>query len=210
MTAGYYSQVRPEVVELVPDDARRILDVGCGDGAVGSAVRGPGRTVMGIESAPEVAQRAATRLDAVHRVDLDDVASLRVTLEEVQPVDCVVAADVLEHLVDPWTTLAMLAAAVRPGGTVVLSVPNVRVISTIVPLVVFGRFEYADHGVRDRTHLRFFTRHSILELVESAGLQVVSVRRGPTPWRRGWRARVGALLGDLGNEQFLVVARCAP
>lgn len=207
MTGDYHSQPRPEVVALVPDAAARILDVGCGDGTVGAALRRPDRRVHGIEGLASAAAVAADRLDGVDHLDLNDADGLQAVLDRAGPFDCIIVADVLEHLVDPWSALDTLVAALEPEGTVVLSLPNLRVLSTTLPLVLQGRFDYVDRGVRDRTHLRFFTRASIIELVEGAGLLIVSLERAPAPWRRGVRAIVGRLLGDLGNEQFLVLAR---
>lgn len=207
VTAGYYSRQRPEVVALVPAEASRILDVGCGDGAVGAALRREGRTVIGMERVAPAVETASRRLDHVEHVDLDDGEALRAAMDRTGPIDCLIVADVLEHLTDPWSALDVLVDGLEPGGIVVLSLPNLRVISTTLPLVVHGRFRYADHGVRDRTHLRFFTRESIIELVCGAGLVILSLDRAPTPWRSGWRAFLARFLKDFGNEQFLVSAR---
>lgn len=204
---NYFSHDRPEVVELVPAGASIVLDVGCGAGAVGAAIKRGGRKVVGIEQHPAASAQAAKVLDAVNPVDLNDSVALRAFVAEYEDqFDCVVAADVLEHLYDPWHVLSELVRTLRDGGSVVISLPNVRVLSVLVPLVFRGRFEYRDRGVLDRTHLRFFTRASAQRMVEDAGLRLVTVDRADTPWRRGWKAWLGGLVGDLGNEQFLLVA----
>lgn len=205
-SSGYFEQTRPDVVGLVPATAMSILDVGCGAGAVGAQLRTAGRRITGLEFDEVSAATAGQRLDAAFRMNLNDLDALRefARAHEVA-FDCVIAADVLEHLVDPWSVLAVLMTMLHPGGTVVVSLPNIRVLSVVGPLLLRGQFRYRDRGVLDRTHLRFFTREGALELVTGAGATVRSIDRAPAPWRTGWKARVGRAVGDLGNEQFLLV-----
>src|SRR6185436_7844996 len=84
--------------------------------------------------------------------------------------DCIVCADVLEHLRDPERALRLLLRYLAPDGLLVASIPNVRHASVLLPLLVEGRFRYQDEGILDRTHLRFFTLHEIVELLTRAGL----------------------------------------
>lgn len=207
MDEGYFSQTRPELVTRVPLRARRVLDVGCGAGRFGAQLQARGQQVVGIEADGSVARLAADALDEVLVMDLDDSDSVDSFAEEYEEAfGCLVAADVLEHLRDPWSVLKRLVDTVEPGGTVVVSVPNVRLIWVIAPLVLRGRFQYAPHGVLDQTHLRFFTRSSAEQLVEGVGLTIDAVDRAPTPWRTGAKAWIGRLIGDFGNEQFLITA----
>jgi 2-polyprenyl-3-methyl-5-hydroxy-6-metoxy-1,4-benzoquinol methylase len=205
---GYFDRDRPEVAALVPAGSGQVLDVGCGAGGLGRRLLLEGRasTVHGIEQHPEAVARAATVLDEVVDLDLESEVLAKVLRERGATYDVVVVADVLEHLRDPWRVLEDLVSVLRPGGLVVASIPNVRVASVMVPLVVRGRFDYRDRGVLDRTHLRFFTRSSARALLEGAGLAVDSIERSEAWWRTGWKARAGRLLGDLGTEQFLVRA----
>lgn len=173
MSEDYYSHSRPEVRALVPRTARVIVDVGCGAGAVGAALKEdiPGAEVRGIEQHLEAAAEAARRLD--------DVAVL--SAEGGMPAswpapDCVIFADVLEHLVDPWTTFRRWCAGLRPGAVVVVSLPNVGHHSVTIPLWK-GRWDYGKEGLLDRTHLRFFTRQTSLDLFQESGLQVEHMQR---------------------------------
>jgi 2-polyprenyl-3-methyl-5-hydroxy-6-metoxy-1,4-benzoquinol methylase len=183
--AHAYENPRPEVQRLVPLSARRILDVGCASGALGSALKArQGAEVVGIELERDYAQDAAGRLDRVIVADLDDVdpASL-----ELGQIDCLVAADVLEHLRDPWLALSKLTAVLGAGGTAVISVPNVRYWETLVQLALRGTWPLRDDGIFDRSHLRWFTRSDALALAEQAGLETTSVcpiyRLRPHDWR---------------------------
>ena len=171
---GAYSGDRPEVRALVPQWARRVLDVGCSTGAVGAALaRERGVEVVGIESDPAFAAEARTRLAGVVEGDAEDVLAEGADLGRF---DCVVAADVLEHLRDPWTALARSVELLEPGGAVVVSLPNVRFFETFWQLGVRGRWPRRAEGIFDRTHLRWFTLRDARELLEGAGLEVTEVR----------------------------------
>jgi hypothetical protein len=118
--------------------------------------------------------------------DIED-AACRDELAALAPFDVVLLGDVLEHLRDPWATLRALTAL---GGRIVLSVPNVAH-WTGRRALLRGRFPYAEHGLFDRTHLRFFTLASARALAEGAGLRIVAERFAPAPLPL--QARVPAL-----------------
>jgi methionine biosynthesis protein MetW len=170
--ADAYENPRPELQRHVPAGARRVLDLGCASGALGAALRARGAYVVGVESDPGYAARARERLDEVVEADLEtlDPAPLG-------RFDALVAGDVLEHLNDPWAVLRRFATVVEPGGTVVVSLPNVRHWETVWAIAVQGRFPRRNEGVFDRTHLRWFTLHDAWSLVDEAGLRVEGVER---------------------------------
>lgn len=212
MEASYYGCDRPEVRELVPSFVMRILDVGCGWGRVGAALKAavPGREVTGVELVADVAQVARQYLDRVIVGDIEEVVD---DLPR-RYFDCVILADVLEHLRDPWRTVRRLSEALRPGAVFVASVPNVAHWS-VVRALVEGDWQYEDEGLLDRTHLRFFTKKTATELFEQAGWRVLGVRAlkkqegGSLPpalieelERVGCRAR--RLLEEAYDYQYLV------
>src|SRR5262249_40065500 len=124
--------------------------------------------------------------------------------------DCIVFADILEHLVDPWGTLASYCRFLSPEGVVVASIPNVRNIALLYDVMVRGRWQYADSGYLDRTHLRFFTGAEISELFAGAGLalQRIDVNRDRYSWvQRILIAIPTLLIPDLAVCQFKIVAR---
>ena len=170
--ADAYENPRAELQRHVPAGARRVLDLGCASGALGAALKARGAAVVGIERDPVYAGLARERLDEVVEADLEtlDPAPLGTF-------DVLVAADVLEHLANPWTVLRRFAAIVEPGGTVVVSVPNVRHWESVFAIAVQGRFPRRNEGVFDRTHLRWFTLHDAWSLVDQAGLDVEEVER---------------------------------
>lgn len=205
----YYKSARQDLLSLVPLEAQRVLDVGCGAGRLGEALKRRGNSeVIGIELNQEAAHIAATVLDQVICAPLETVV-----LEELgPPYDCIVFADILEHLVDPWATLRRFTALLTPEGRIVASLPNV-VYWSIIAGLLRGQWEYQDRGLLDRTHLRFFTRRSITELFTQADLVIER-------WERNYRlceadrryARLARWLArgplrDLLTFQYLVVAR---
>jgi 2-polyprenyl-3-methyl-5-hydroxy-6-metoxy-1,4-benzoquinol methylase len=151
-TVGSYTGVRDDVTALVPATAKRVLDVGCSDGSLGAGLRAEGMEVWGIEYDPAFAATAAERLDRV----LEGDAAARLA-EITESFDAVICADVLEHLVDPWGVLRRIEALLAPGGTCIVSLPNVRFYTTFLELGIRGRWPRRDRGVHDRTHLRWFT-----------------------------------------------------
>jgi trans-aconitate methyltransferase len=170
---SYYTHRRPEVVRLIPEQVRQVVDVGCGAGALGASIKRalPAAQVRGVEIVPSQAEEAKGVLDDAIAAD----AAAPLPAGWPAP-DCLVFADVLEHLVDPWGTLAVWRARCAPNAWAVMSIPNVSHTS-IVSALQRGRFEYANEGLLDRTHLRFFTRVSACMMVEEAGFEIVRLER---------------------------------
>lgn len=213
---GYYNHARPEVMALVPDTARRILDVGCGTGALGAALKARQECyVEGIEPDEHAAKMADTNLD---RVFMGHVELWGAGHRESPPsFDCIVCADVLEHLRDPETVLRHLREVLTPDGTLAVSVPNARHWSVLEGLVN-GDFSYTDAGLLDRDHLRMFTRRELQKLLWRAGFAQVSltaithspnapqghlVRAG----RFCFRARDAQEAAEFHHYQYLAVAK---
>jgi precorrin-6B methylase 2 len=184
---AYFDRVNPDLLRVMPPDARVVLEVGCGTGALAEAYRriNPRVEYLAIEKNPEAGQ-AALSVGRVDRLFVGDVESLDLSaldLCDTSPgVDCLVFGDVLEHLVDPWTILARLARSVSDGGQIVACVPNTQHYSVIVALMR-GAWDYQDEGLLDRTHLRFFTLSGIQDLFIKAGLQVFEIQ--PRWWPSG-------------------------
>lgn len=151
---------------------KRVLDVGCATGYLGEVLKRRGCEVVGVEIDPTSAAKAAEVLDDVLVADLE-----RVDLAQAfgpASFDVVVFGDVLEHLRDPLTLLRSSVGLLRPGGSVVVSVPNVAHGAVRLALLQ-GRWQYLDRGLLDRTHVTFFTRTSLLRLMADAGLAVVDM-----------------------------------
>jgi 2-polyprenyl-3-methyl-5-hydroxy-6-metoxy-1,4-benzoquinol methylase len=142
-----------------------VLDVGCGFATTSQEIQKRGNRVTGIESSAEAVAVARKRIGAVIEADLQQVDALTS-----RTFDVIIFADVLEHLSWPIGILRKYTELLKKDGTVIVSLPNVGLWSVRLGLL-FGRFPYAGTGVLDRTHLRFFTRSTAIEMLRAAGLE---------------------------------------
>ncbi len=217
MSWDYHDDPRPDVQAVVPATAQHVLDVGCAAGALGAALKARGVAyVAGIEGHPAAASRARERIDFVVEGDVLTVPLPFAPGE----FDLIVLADVLEHLPRPEAALDRLLPFLGESGRVVVSVPNMRFYLVLLRLLL-DRWSYTDAGIRDRTHLRIFTRRSLLALLESCRLVPEHVSRNYRLFEDQTHiGRVGALLtriarasvapllfADLMAYQYVVVAR---
>lgn len=175
MRSGYHDLKRPEILALIPKDANQILDLGCGSGALGKTVkdRQPCH-VTGIELDKDAAHEATKHLDIVFK---DNLNRYDPTLSP-KKYDCIILADILEHLVQPWQVLAKFAKVLDGKGTIVASIPNVAH-PWIVDRLKKGLFRYEQAGILDITHLRFFTKTTIGQMFYRAGLKIKKITPYP-------------------------------
>ncbi|MGB2809079.1 MAG: class I SAM-dependent methyltransferase [Sedimentisphaerales bacterium] len=168
-TYPYVEWLRNDVVSAVPSDAECVLSVGCGTGFTEAELVKRSIRVIGIEinhSAARIArQRGLTVLEGdVSEIDVDVAGELY---------DCLIYADILEHLPDPVAVLKRHVKCLKPNGIVYVSIPNFRHYSVFWQLFVRGHVNYVDAGILDCTHLRMTTRKMVLEWFEQAGLNLV-------------------------------------
>lgn len=200
-TLAYFRTPRREMLEFVPAGVKAVLEIGCGTGAFGALVKQQRDCrYVGVELVEQQARQARNCLDEVVVANIEQ-SKLTFPLRSF---DCLVCNDVLEHLVDPWTALQELTRFLRPGGFVVLSLPNVRFSEVVKDLVVRKKWEYKEQGVLDRTHLRFFTELSVRSLCETAGLTVLKLK-GINAITYAWRLRLLnlMLMGALNDMRFM-------
>ena len=226
---GYFDNVNRDLLARADITARTVLELGCGTGALGAALklRAPLARVVGLERDPGAAGAARLALDAVVEGDVE-APETRDALDRALagvPVDLLLIGDVLEHLRDPWAVLAGLRARMRPGGAAAVCLPNAAHWS-LLRRQLAGDWTYADAGLLDRTHLRFFTRDSAAAMFAGAGFAVETVaprfsRADRTP---GAAATVAALAGaarelgldadrtrtEAGPLQWLFTLRAGP
>jgi 2-polyprenyl-3-methyl-5-hydroxy-6-metoxy-1,4-benzoquinol methylase len=159
---------------------RTVLDVGCGVGLNGAAIKRTGARVTGLEIVPKSVERARKVLDEVISADITSDAAVREVLDTHPPrrFDLIVFADVLEHMVDPRAVLARFLPYLEEDGQILVSLPNVAAWTVRLGLLA-GNFDYQQSGILDDTHLRFFTRKSAARLCESAGLEVLAIEQNP-------------------------------
>jgi 2-polyprenyl-3-methyl-5-hydroxy-6-metoxy-1,4-benzoquinol methylase len=179
---------RPEVEPFIPRTATTALDVGCGRGGFGTTLRaalGPDARIVGVEPVASQAEHARSR-------GFDEVVCDYFPPREsaLGSFDLVCFNDVLEHLVDPWQVLEETRSWLTPGGHVLAAIPNIQYWPAVINLFN-GHWEYTESGLMDRTHLRFFTRESVLGMFDRAGYDVVSCQGANSVWGMEWKPSGG-------------------
>jgi O-antigen biosynthesis protein len=178
----YVEHLNEGLLKLLEGEPRRVLDLGCATGVFGAAIkkRHPGAFVAGVEANEAAAARAATRLDELVRARLEEL-----DFERAPPAGGgfthAVAADILEHLVDPWRFLLRLKAALAPRAFLLASIPNVRNLGLVSRLLQGGRWEYTERGLLDVTHLRFFAYDDMRAMFTDTGyvVEAMSINLSP-------------------------------
>lgn len=169
---NYYNNINLDLYKEIPLGLGRVLELGCGAGALGAKYKSenPGSYWCGIEIIKEQATAANKEID---RVICCDIEAIFPNFEEA-PFDALVIGDVLEHLKDPWLTLQKLIELIKPNGQVAICIPNVGHWSVVANLLA-GNFTYSDSGILDRTHLRFFTGKSMIDLLSQANIEIIKI-----------------------------------
>ena len=168
-----HALLRERVLAMPP--GLRLLDLGAAGGHLGRAVRARCAYLAGVEpdaSLPASCREGYDEWRAAEALSAGDWDA---------PFDAVICADVLEHLPRPEDLLARIRSWLRPGGTLLVSVPNVANV-TVRAALLLGRFPYAERGILDRTHLRFYTRRTARRLVEDGGFRVHRVAATAMPY----------------------------
>ncbi|MCM2315320.1 MAG: class I SAM-dependent methyltransferase [Thermoanaerobaculia bacterium] len=188
------AQDRSDLCALIPPGRESVLDLGCGEGVLGSQVKSSrGARVVGIELEPAAASVAATRLDRVVAGNAEDaLLSLGETF------DCILAGDFLEHLFDPWQFLINLKAVARPGCKLIIAIPNAGH-GAIAADLLAGRFDYLYFGLTCVGHLRFFTQHALRSLMDMTGWRIESIEPAHEI-RTSGAERLAAELRSIGRE----------
>jgi SAM-dependent methyltransferase len=166
-----HDNVNHDLLGLVPKGVERVVEVGCSSGAMGAAFlsANPDCEYIGIEVVPEYAERARERVSEVVVANIEQMEDR--SFEILFPTDCWIFGDVLEHLYDPWKALRRLRSSLSEDGCVVACIPNAQH-WTVQGKLNIGDFRYEDAGLLDRTHIRWFTRKTIIELFSSSGYEI--------------------------------------
>lgn len=206
---NYYQNIRGEMLSFIPVDVTRVLEIGCGEGTFSKAIKDAFKTEnWGIE--PEKGAAAIAK-EKLYRVIVGSAENSIPKLPD-NYFDLVVCNDVLEHLVDPWGVLADIKKKLKKNGFILSPIPNVRNFHIVNALVFGGDWAYTESGILDRTHLRFFTSKSIIDMYESLGYSITShVGINPMP-NKPLKYKAASLLNikdhtDMQYEQFATLAK---
>jgi 2-polyprenyl-3-methyl-5-hydroxy-6-metoxy-1,4-benzoquinol methylase len=193
----YYSAPRTDLIDLIPDSARTILDVGCAFGYFGKALKAERAChITGVELNSVMAKHAAKIYDKVYNCPVEKVCFN-------QPFDVIICGDVIEHLHNPDFVLKQLAQSLTPGGVLIGSVPNTGHWSIVMDLAQ-GRFEMIPVGLLCMSHIRFFTETELRALLAKNGLKIdVLDRDSPPPTPNGERFISTLISAGMGDEVSL-------
>ena len=202
----YYSHERSDLLDLLPANMKleKVLDVGCGSGATGQYLKNylQAKEVAGIEMNADMAKQAKTILD---RVIVGDIQQIELPFDQ-HYFDCIICADILEHLYDPWSILFKLKNYLKNTGCLLLSVPNIQHWSIIARLLA-GKWYYQDEGILDNTHIRFFTRKSLGGLIERCGFQIEKISGAMGKETRLVNCLTLGLFSNFLSFRYFVLAR---
>jgi 2-polyprenyl-3-methyl-5-hydroxy-6-metoxy-1,4-benzoquinol methylase len=168
-----YSFVNQDILKLMDSNYKRVVEVGCMDGALAKAYREKNTSCQytGVEINDDYAKAALLHCSEAIAGNIeefdDDI------FDQLFPSDCWVFGDVLEHLYDPWKVLSRIREKVTSGAHIIVCVPNVQHWS-VQAMLNAGQFRYKDTGLMDRTHIRWFTRITLIEMFQSCGFNIIA------------------------------------
>jgi SAM-dependent methyltransferase len=166
-----HSVVNRDLLALMPRTARRVVEVGCMHGALAQAFRElqPAVHYTGVDIDPDYAEVAKATCERTLAGDIELFDSAR--FDSLFPSDCWVFGDCLEHLRDPWRIVRSIRERISADGCLVTCIPNAQHWSVQMRLAT-GLFRYEDSGLLDRTHVRWFTRVTMIEMFTQAGWRI--------------------------------------
>jgi 2-polyprenyl-3-methyl-5-hydroxy-6-metoxy-1,4-benzoquinol methylase len=157
-----------KVLELIPQKAK-VLDIGCSSGNFGAVlIERKSCVVDGVELDIDDAKKAAKVLSSIKmlNIETDDISEI-----EDKYYDVVYFGDVIEHLVNPVAALKRVKSKLKPGGSVIFSIPNMAHMSVRL-MLMGGKFDYGNTGLLDKTHLHFYDLDEITRVFSSAGYRI--------------------------------------
>ena len=198
------------MLPFIPEEVNVAIEIGCGDGAFGAALKSQGRAeeYWGLEIHPPSGETARQTLD---KVLIGNAEQLVDELPD-KHFDVMIFNDSLEHLVDPFLFLEKAKTKLKADGVLVASIPNVRHFRNMYQLIFKKQWRYTDSGILDRTHLRFFTCESIKDMFNDAGFSIIQLEGIHGTRKRKIRLLAllnFGLLNDIRFLQFAVVAKQA-
>ncbi|GAB6012164.1 class I SAM-dependent methyltransferase [Viscerimonas tarda] len=206
--SNYFSCERKELIRFIPDTIEKTLDVGCGSGVFSKNLKKISGNVetYGIEIVEQYAKIAEQHIDHVFTGSIDEFYD---KLPD-SYFDCIFFNDVLEHLVEPEECLKSLKPKLKAGKIVIASIPNIRNIGILLDLLFKKDWRYTESGIMDKTHLRFFTKKSIIRMFDNCGYKIERIEGINSVSRYCLTSIINALLfnalDDVRHQQFVVVA----
>jgi len=201
---SYFGHVRKELLPFIPCNLSTILDVGCSNGDFAHLLKKQQQIsdVWGIEPFPTACALAKEKLDTVI------CSNIETAIESLPKAyfDCVFFNDVLEHLVNPTNVLSNITQNIKQGGYVFASIPNIVHFDTLYSIIRTLDWKYENSGILDKTHLRFFTKKSIIRMFKEAGYSIVSINGINPSYSMRFKFINQILLNKLDEMKFIQFA----
>jgi 2-polyprenyl-3-methyl-5-hydroxy-6-metoxy-1,4-benzoquinol methylase len=173
----YFSNIRLDIISLIPiNPEQKILEVGAGTGNTLVYIKenNIAKEVMGVELMKIPGSNQENSL--IDKFQIGNIENEDILASE-EYFDIILCADVLEHLVDPWSAVDKISKYLKKGGLLIVSIPNLREWKTLFKIIFKGEFNYkTDGGIMDRTHLRFFCKKNVSNLLTTDHLKPVYSR----------------------------------
>ena len=172
--SDYFSLERQVFKNAIKGDGLKILDIGCGTGVLGAFFKKKQNCIVtGVEINESAYEIAKINLDNVFKGNIE---IFTLPFEE-DTFDFIIMGDVLEHLINPVATINKLYKVLKPGGKILITVPNVRYWKLIFNLIFADKWQYESWGILDFTHLRFFTKRSVIDLLKTNSFHKITSKR---------------------------------
>lgn len=172
-----YIGKRDDILNLIPDNVNKVLDIGCSIGSLGEGIkyRNNHAEITGIEIDEKMAEISKEKLDRVISNDIEKIDFKEYFIPNY--FECIIFADILEHIKNPWNVLKKIRDYLNNEGIIIASIPNVKHYTTIINLLFRGYWPYRERGIHDRTHLKFFTLKNIKTMFKNADMDIVLIKR---------------------------------
>ena len=212
-----YIGLRKDLLEYIQGDFNTILDVGCATGSNGRYLlqNNLAKEVIGIEYDDSMAQIASNCISKVFCGDLNNREFLENIINKKYNFDYIIFGDVLEHLYNPKKVLVLLKSMLKSNGRIIISIPNIGHIELFIQVFIKGTFPTNERGIFDKTHLRWFTKKDLFDLVKMSNLEVINYK-GKLRARdaKGSKFNLGTKIlkwinKDLVTHQHIVVCKHA-
>lgn len=200
-----------DLLAFIPRHSKRLIEVGCSSGALAREFKSlaPEANYFGVEIDLNYAELAKRFCNDVAVLDIEKADED--FWKSMADRDCWIFGDTLEHLQNPWLILKKIHDIVPIDGVVVACIPNAQHWSLQAKLSI-GDFRYENSGLMDRTHLRWFTRQTIVELFDRAGFIIEEglPRIFDEPQREPFLPLIGQMAKLAGSDPELAIADSLP
>lgn len=201
----------PDLLKMIPQSSKRVIEIGCSSGALAREFKkiSPSAYYLGIEIESSYAEMAKRYCDETLVLNIEQADDLFWSSHGDK--DCWIFGDALEHLANPWSILKRIHGCLPIGGIVVACIPNAQHWSVQARLSI-GDFRYENEGLLDRTHLRWFTRQTIIEMFHQAGFEIQEgvPRIFDEPGRERFLPMIGEMAKAAGADPEVAISDAIP